>query len=199
MEGAFSCPARPAFRSDISRSFSFKLPNKLNVWYVVHPHSPPRPLPADGDASVEIVVSGSRSDSCGNTKFERVTRRKWPLIVSGIMFTLGMVFMVEWTPLILHNPSWNMGDDAWGIFRGAHYVGWGYLGGSIHHRMASSRFQGMSVLLAPLAMLSGMLHLTGLSAILLDATRPGVTLAARGPAPGFHGGLRSDALLNACK
>ena len=90
----------------------------------------------------------------------RVARRRWAILVSGIMLIFGMVFMVEWTPLVLHNPSWNLGDDAWGIFRGAHYVGWGYLGGIYTPSNGIISFPGMSVLLAPLAMLSGILHLT---------------------------------------
>ena len=53
-----------------------------------------------------------------------------------------------------------MGDDEWGIFRGAHYVGWGYLGGIYTPSNGIISFPGMSVLLAPLAMLSGTLHLT---------------------------------------
>ncbi len=53
-----------------------------------------------------------------------------------------------------------MGDDEWGIFRGAHFVGWGYLGGIYTPSNGIISFPGMSVLLAPLAMLSGKLHLT---------------------------------------
>jgi hypothetical protein len=71
-----------------------------------------------------------------------------------------MLFMFLWIPVVDHNNSWNIGSDMWGIFRGAHYVGWGFIGGVYTPSNGISSFPGMSVLLAPVAMLSGKLHLT---------------------------------------
>lgn len=90
----------------------------------------------------------------------RLVRRKWPMVTAGLMFLLGMMFMFGWNPIFLHSPSWNTGGDLWGIFRGAHYVSWGFLGGIYTPSNGIISFPGMSVLLAPLAMLSGSLHLT---------------------------------------
>jgi hypothetical protein len=77
-----------------------------------------------------------------------------------LMLLAGMLFMFAWNPVVHNNPTWNTGDDLWGIFRGAHYVGWGFLGGIYTPSNGIISFPGMSVLLAPVAMLSGHLHLT---------------------------------------
>ena len=122
--------------------------------------SPPEAECLGHEASTTPSVVSSGYESPSPSWSSRVANRKWPLVVAGVMLVAGMVFMVAWTPLILHNGSWNMGDDEWGIFRGAHYVGWGYLGGIYTPSNGIISFPGMSVLLAPLAMLSGTLHLT---------------------------------------
>ncbi len=48
----------------------------------------------------------------------------------------------------------------WGIFRGAHYIGWGFLGGVYDPSTGVNSFPGIEILLAPLAMLSSHLGLS---------------------------------------
>ncbi|MHB1516867.1 MAG: hypothetical protein ACYCVN_01265 [Acidimicrobiales bacterium] len=72
----------------------------------------------------------------------------------------GMAYMFWWGPLVLHAPVWTTGGDLWGILRGAHYVGWGDLGGIYTPGNGVVTFPGMEVLLAPVAMVAGTLHLT---------------------------------------
>ena len=86
--------------------------------------------------------------------------RKWPVLASVVMFGVGMAFMFFWLPDVEHLHGWYIGDDGWGVFRGAHYVGWGFLGGVYYPENQIIAFPGMEVLLAPLAMLSGALHLS---------------------------------------
>ncbi|MBF6555285.1 MAG: hypothetical protein IVW52_03825 [Acidimicrobiales bacterium] len=76
------------------------------------------------------------------------------------MLATGMAFMFEWNPLVHHSDSWNIGSDLWNTFRAAHYVGWGYLGGIYDPANGIITFPGMAALLAPVAMLSGTLHLS---------------------------------------
>jgi hypothetical protein len=90
----------------------------------------------------------------------RLSQRKWPLILTSMMLATGFAFMCAWNPAVHHVNSWNIGGDLWGIFRGAHYVGWGFLGGIYTPSNGIITFPGMSVLLAPVAMLSDKLHLT---------------------------------------
>jgi hypothetical protein len=68
--------------------------------------------------------------------------------------------MLAWNPLIHHSSSWATGGDLWGIYRGAHYVGWGYLGGIYTPNNGIITFPGIAVLLSPIAMLTGKLHMT---------------------------------------
>ncbi len=90
----------------------------------------------------------------------RMAHRKCPLVLAFLMIAVGLVFMFTWNPLVHHTNSWNTGGDLWGIFRGAHYVGWGFLGGVYDPSNGIITLPGMPVLLAPVAMLSGKLHLT---------------------------------------
>lgn len=89
-----------------------------------------------------------------------LSTRKWPVAFSLALVTFGVVFMFGWNPLVHRNGSWDTGGDLWGIFRGAHYVGWGYLGGMYTSGTGIVSFPGIAVLLAPIAMLSDKLHLT---------------------------------------
>jgi hypothetical protein len=88
---------------------------------------------------------------------------------------VGMAFMFLWDPLVHHVPGWDTGDDLWGIFRAAHYVGWGFLGGVYTPSNGVISFPGMPVLLAPVAVLTGQLHLTE-SAPLIFIARPTAAL-----------------------
>ncbi len=71
-----------------------------------------------------------------------------------------MAYMLGWAPIVEHRTGWVTGGDLWGIWRGAHYVGWGFLGGVYDPSTGVIAFPGMEVILAPLAMASGALHLT---------------------------------------
>ena len=55
---------------------------------------------------------------------------------------------------------WATPSDVWSVFRGAHYVGWGYIGGVYTPSNQIVAFPGMEVLLSPVAMLSGHLGLS---------------------------------------
>jgi hypothetical protein len=90
----------------------------------------------------------------------RLRNRKWPLVAALLMLGLGMAFMLAWNTLIDHGSGWYVPADVWGIYRAAHYVGWGYLGGIYTPGNGVVSFPGMAVLLAPVAMLGGSLHLT---------------------------------------
>ncbi|MGO9030073.1 MAG: hypothetical protein ACLQOZ_15775 [Acidimicrobiales bacterium] len=87
-------------------------------------------------------------------------RRRVPIIWSGVFIGLGLVYLLAYGPLIAHSSVWETGGDLWGIFRAAHYVGWGFLGGIYDPSTGVVTFPGMPVLLAPVAMLSGALGLS---------------------------------------
>ena len=83
-----------------------------------------------------------------------------PLAICAAFFVVGMIFMFFWNPLVRHVGSWNTGGDLWGIFRGAHYVGWGFPGGIYTSGTGIVTFPGMAILLAPVAMLADHFHMT---------------------------------------
>jgi hypothetical protein len=83
-----------------------------------------------------------------------------PIVVAAVMFATGMVFEFFWIPTVYHQSRWFTQGDVWGMFRAAHFVGWGDLGGIYTAGNGVVTFPGMAILLAPVAMLSGALHLT---------------------------------------
>ena len=54
-----------------------------------------------------------------------------------------------------HRRRWATGGDLWGIFRAAHYVGWGFFGGVYDPTTGVNSLPGIEILLAPVAMISG--------------------------------------------
>ncbi len=90
----------------------------------------------------------------------RLADHRWPAIVAAVFVVVGMGYMFGWAPIVEHRTGWITGGDLWGIWRGAHYVGWGSLGSVYDPSTGVIAFPGMEVLLAPLAMASGPLHLS---------------------------------------
>lgn len=81
-------------------------------------------------------------------------------MASVVVLVTGMAYMFWWGPVVVHAPVWTTGGDLWGILRGAHYVGWGDLGGVYTPGNGVVTFPGMEVLLAPVAMVAGVFHLS---------------------------------------
>lgn len=73
---------------------------------------------------------------------------------------VGMALSLLWWPLVDHVNAWGTPGDLWGTFRDAHLVGWG--GEADIYQSGSGYLSppAFPVLLAPVAMLSGALHLT---------------------------------------
>jgi len=91
---------------------------------------------------------------------QRLVRRKWPILLTALLVFIGLLYMFYWNPLVHHANSWATGGDLWGIYRGAHYVGWGSLGGLYSQGTGIVAFPGMAVLLSPIALITWHLHLT---------------------------------------
>jgi hypothetical protein len=96
----------------------------------------------------------------GPTVRSRCSERKWPILMTVVLVVSGMAFMLWWPVLFQHRHGWDTGGDLWGIFRAAHYIGWGFLGGVYDPSTGVNSPPGLELLLAPVAMLSGHLGLT---------------------------------------
>jgi hypothetical protein len=106
--------------------------------------------PEDGPIAVQGAIGIQRN----------LWSKRWPTAIAGIMVAAGMLYMFMWDGLVHHVGSWATGGDLWGIFRGAHYVGWGLFGGIYTPSNGVISFPGMEILLAPVALLSSAMHLT---------------------------------------
>jgi hypothetical protein len=91
---------------------------------------------------------------------DRCIRRRWPIALAVGSLVLGMAYMLGWDAVVHNVDCWSTGGDLWDTFRGAHYVGWGFVGGIYAPGNGIASFPGMPVLLAPVAILSSSLHLT---------------------------------------
>ena len=89
-----------------------------------------------------------------------VGARRWPILLTVVSLVTGLAFMLFWDPVVYHHQQWALGGDVWGIWRAAHYVGWGDLGGVYTPGTGVVSLPGMPVVLAPLASLGGWLGLT---------------------------------------
>jgi len=90
----------------------------------------------------------------------RLRRRAWPLAVTVAFVLLGMAYTLWWAPVVRHQAYWLDPGDLWATYRGAHYVGWGDLGGVYGAGTALVTFPGILLALAPVAMLTGTLGLS---------------------------------------
>ncbi len=91
---------------------------------------------------------------------DRCRNRTWPTVVAALSVVLGFAYLLEWAPVLRHINQWSTSSDLWEIFRAAHYVGWGDVGGVYAPGNAVASFPGMPILLSPVAILASMLHLS---------------------------------------
>ena len=118
-----------------------------------------------GAAYPNVLRGDSDEGRSGNVTppAPRVTRsRTGALVVATLVVLAGIAYFFFYDPVFLHSATWADPSDLWGIFRGAHYVGWGFLGGAYNQETMMVTFPGIAVVLAPVAMLSDTLHLSSL-------------------------------------
>ena len=92
------------------------------------------------------------------TKWMR--RQFWPLIATLTILVTGMAYSFLWGRIWYHVNGWATPADLWSTFRDAHWIGWGSEGAIYGAGTSLVTFPGIVVLLTPLALLQGPLHLT---------------------------------------
>lgn len=96
----------------------------------------------------------------GETRARGRRRHVWPLIVLVLIVLTGMAYSFVWNPWYHHVSSWNTPSDIWATLRAAQYVTWGGEGQIYNNPAAYQTFPGIAVLLAPVAKLVGVWHLS---------------------------------------
>jgi hypothetical protein len=71
-----------------------------------------------------------------------------------------MAYSLFWNPLVHHSSSWNTPSDIWDTFRAAQYVTWGGESQIYNNPAAFQSFPGIAVLLAPVAKVADVWHLS---------------------------------------
>ncbi len=110
----------------------------------------PQTVPSAASATVLSVA-----EPAGPGLSDRIRRRRWPLVMTAVVVATGMAFFFFFDLVVHHAHVWATSGDLWGIYRGAHYVGWGELSGVYSGGVGIIAFPGIEVLLAPVAMLTG--------------------------------------------
>jgi hypothetical protein len=97
----------------------------------------------------------------GRAALSHLERRKWPLLIAALTIIVGTTYPMILTVHVSSKISvWRTPGDLWETFRSAHYVGWGDVGYLYDDQTGLVSFPGMSLLLAPIAMLSQHFHMT---------------------------------------
>lgn len=86
--------------------------------------------------------------------------RAWPICVTLLLVAIGMAYSLCWGSLVHHSSYWVTPGDLWGTYFAAHFVQWGYLGGVYTAGGGLVSFPGITVVLAPCAWFTGLLHLS---------------------------------------
>lgn len=115
-----------------------------------------------------------------------IGRHGWPLTAAFAILVTGMAFSLWWNPLTHHGSGWDTPSDIWNTYRTAQYVGWGFEGEIYKSQSYFDSFPGIAVLLAPIAKVAGMLHLS--SNFLFRLPRPSTWLIL-GPANAILGSV----------
>jgi len=125
-------------------------------------------LSVSGFQVAEVSGGMEKSDRTSESEFKsdpevpgrQARRRTVPLVVATVIVLTGLLFVFFSDPVLFHSQTWVDQSDLWGIFRGAHYVSWGYPGGVYNQETGIVTLPGIAVLLAPVAMISDALHLS---------------------------------------
>jgi hypothetical protein len=76
-----------------------------------------------------------------------------PIVLIAIVAISTMAYSLFWGPVVLHRPDWIVKADIWGTFRTSQFVGWGNIGGVYSSGGGLVSLPGISVALAPVALL----------------------------------------------
>ncbi len=76
------------------------------------------------------------------------------------LVAVGMAYSLAWERVAHHTGGWSTPADLWATFRAAHLVGWGGEGLLYGSGTGLVTLPGIAVVLAPVAMVSGALHLS---------------------------------------
>jgi hypothetical protein len=89
-----------------------------------------------------------------------VQNRRGPLLMILVVVTATMAYSLLWAPFVRHHSYWITPGDIWGTLRTAQFVGWGDIGDVYGHGTGLVSFPGISVVLAPVALLISHLALS---------------------------------------
>ena len=98
--------------------------------------------------------------------FDKVTGATWvrthalALGASVIVVITGMAFSFFLNPIFFHSSAWSIPGDLWNTYRAAQYVVWGGEGRIYNNPAAFQTFPGIAFILAPVAKVAGLLHLS---------------------------------------
>ena len=107
------------------------------------------------------VVAATDGESWRRVDFVRRLRRRTPILAAMLAIVISGMALSFWLdPLTNHGSGWSVPLDIWDTFRAAQYVGWGFEGEIYKSQTYFDSFPGIAVLLAPVAKLTGLWHMS---------------------------------------
>ena len=103
----------------------------------------------------------AKKSAAGDRVFERLQRRKWPIGISILFVTLGLLYIFRWGSDVQHIPSlWIEPSDLTLTFRAAAALAHGHLSSIYQPGLAGTfvEYPGMAIALAPIGALSNVFH-----------------------------------------
>jgi hypothetical protein len=87
-------------------------------------------------------------------------RHAVPLLGLLAIVVAGMAYSLFWNRLFYHSSNWVTPGDLWSTYRASQYVVWDGEGQIYNNPAAFQTFPGIAIILAPVAKLAGILHLS---------------------------------------
>ena len=108
----------------------------------------------------QLNDAGPAALGAGPILSSALVRRRWPGIAALVVVAVGMAYSLLWGVVVQHGSRWVMPGDIWGTYRAAHYVGWGDIGDVYSPLTGLVTLPLITVVLAPVAVLTGHLGLS---------------------------------------
>ena len=111
--------------------------------------------------AVETLAPTPPSTTSSTTQAMIQIRDRAHVVAAAVsLVAVGMAYSLAWECVAHHTGGWSTPADLWATFRAAHLVGWGGEGLLYGSGTGLVTLPGIAVLLAPVAMVSGALHLS---------------------------------------
>lgn len=100
-----------------------------------------------------VAAEATAYPGAGSLVVTATRARAVPIVLIAVVAISTMAYSLFWGPVVLHRPDWIVKADIWGTLRTSQFVAWGNIGGVYSSGGGLVSLPGISVALAPVALL----------------------------------------------